>query len=849
MGYVAHLKKLSQKKEFISEGLHIFVLCSFAFAQPLFDILGRQAEFFAIRRSERVDILSLVAGLMIIIPLVFVLVQALIGLFNQRIRKIVHGVMVAFLFVIIVLPPMKHVSGIPGIVLIIAAAFAGIAFALVYIYFNAVKTFVTVLSPALLIFPLLFVFNSPVKKVVFPKEVSATGYPKINSQTPIVMVVFDEMPVTSLMDEHHQIDPIRYPNFAALVKDSFWFKNATTVSAWTHLSIPALLTGNYPSLKKLLPTAEDYPNNLFTILSDSYSLHAIESETHLCPVSICKDTENIGYNDGLTNRLSSLWSDLTIVYPHIILPTDMISTLPDIGTTWKNFGAIKKNPKIYSKDQDQMKKLDPKKAKFLEDRVQIFKKYVDSIEHLNPPGLFFIHLSLPHGPFRYLPSGKEYGNIFEYVPSEKWGDDTQEVITGFQRHLLQLGFVDKLLGDLIMKLKKINIYDPALIILISDHGVSFKPNDERRKISKTNFVDLMFVPLIIKIPYQRQGRIDDRNVETIDILPTMMDILKIDLPFKLDGKSVFEKSDSEKEMKIIFDKDEKLVFGSHLENRFNALEKKIGLFGSGTKENGLFRAGQYGDIVGLRASEMDTSTDFDGTIVIDQARFFQNLDPNSNFVPSMISGQYVSKQKTNKIYNLAISINDVICATTQVRIKNGNVSNFLVIVPETSFHKGKNDFRVFAINNDDGKIKLKHIIDTSAITYVLSDQTITSSSGQIMRIMPGALQGTLDTANITGDVLAFAGWAADIHNFKHPTSILIFENNKFVFSGRTGVLRPDVAKHLNNNALLKSGFSFDLPVSLFKDISNSDIRFFAVSKDGVASELNYYKDYKWRKKK
>ena len=101
MGYVAHLRNSLKKKEFVSEGLHIFVLCSFAFAQPLFDILGRQAEFFAIRRSEPADIILLIFGLIIVIPLIFVFVQALIGLFNQRIRKIVHVVMVACLFAIL----------------------------------------------------------------------------------------------------------------------------------------------------------------------------------------------------------------------------------------------------------------------------------------------------------------------------------------------------------------------------------------------------------------------------------------------------------------------------------------------------------------------------------------------------------------------------------------------------------------------------------------------------------------------------------------------------------------------------------------------------------------------------
>ena len=60
------------------------------------------------------------------------------------------------------------------------------------------------------------------------------------------MVVFDEFPLTSLLDEHYQIDSVRYPHFAALAEQSTWFRNATTVSGDTVVAVPSLLTGQYP---------------------------------------------------------------------------------------------------------------------------------------------------------------------------------------------------------------------------------------------------------------------------------------------------------------------------------------------------------------------------------------------------------------------------------------------------------------------------------------------------------------------------------------------------------------------------------------------------------------------------
>ena len=58
----------------------------------------------------------------------------------------------------------------------------------------------------------------------------------------VVMVVFDQLPTTSLLDENRQIDRDLYPNFARLAATSTWHRNAATVYQTTHLAIPSLLT-------------------------------------------------------------------------------------------------------------------------------------------------------------------------------------------------------------------------------------------------------------------------------------------------------------------------------------------------------------------------------------------------------------------------------------------------------------------------------------------------------------------------------------------------------------------------------------------------------------------------------
>ena len=76
------------------------------------------------------------------------MIQLVAGYFGQRVRRAVHGFMIAGLMIVILLPVMKMVFTIPGAALLVAATFVGVACAIAYLYFPSVGTFFTILSPA-----------------------------------------------------------------------------------------------------------------------------------------------------------------------------------------------------------------------------------------------------------------------------------------------------------------------------------------------------------------------------------------------------------------------------------------------------------------------------------------------------------------------------------------------------------------------------------------------------------------------------------------------------------------------------------------------------------------------------
>jgi arylsulfatase A-like enzyme len=71
----------------------------------------------------------------------------------------------------------------------------------------------------------------------------------------------------------------------------------------------------------------------------------------------------------------------------------------------------------------------------------------------------------------------------------------------------------------------------------ADHGASWVPGEHSRALGRGNVPDLMWVPKFVKLPGQRRGRVDDRNWEQVDLLPTIADLVGIQVPWKTEGAS------------------------------------------------------------------------------------------------------------------------------------------------------------------------------------------------------------------------------------------------------------------------------------------------------------------------
>ncbi len=79
---------------------------------------------------------------------------------------------------------------------------------------------------------------------------------------------------------------------------------------------------------------------------------------------------------------------------------------------------------------------------------------------------------------------------------------------------------------MITRMKANGTYDQSLIAITADHGFSFQVGvSDRRTATRSNIDEIAPVPLFIKAPGQTRGRTSSAYARTVDVVPTIADLL------------------------------------------------------------------------------------------------------------------------------------------------------------------------------------------------------------------------------------------------------------------------------------------------------------------------------------
>lgn len=476
----------------------------------------------------------------------------------------------------------------------------------------------------------------------------ATG--QARPTAPVVIFVFDETPLVSLLDERGRIDPIRYPNLAALAGEATWYPNATTASDATKLALPSILDGRTPRVGR----PADYrghPRNIFTMLhARGYRLKVQEEATSLCPYRGCRRRHGAHY--------------------------------------------------------------------FLSrDRLGRVERFIDAIGNPAKPTLYYKHALLPHVPWVFTPSLRRYdrnvlGPITGLNSSDRSVFDPTLVHQSWQRHLLQVGAADALVGRLIARMKRTGIYDRAALVVMADHGVSFRVGaTDRRTIVPGNAFDIAPIPLFVKAPGQRRGRVDRALVRSYDVLPTVAHQIGLALPRGLAGRAATNAKVRRRGSVSVLSRApiHRLTFsrGVLASGRRRALRRKLGLFGAGRRS--LF---DFGPNRGLRSR---TVTSFEvlrrGRVraTLNDAGAYQGVRRRSAFVPTHVTGR-ISGGRRGARRNVAVAVNGRIWGVTRTaHIRGDPAEYYSVLVSEDVLQEGRNTIEVFSVSRNRGRYMLRRL--------------------------------------------------------------------------------------------------------------------------------------------
>jgi hypothetical protein len=467
------------------------------------------------------------------------------------------------------------------------------------------------------------------------------------------MLMFDEFPADLLLGPDGRIDEGRYPAFAQLADEGYWFPNATTVYDSTTKAIPTILDGKLPRSGDT-PTYRSHPRSVYDLFARrGYAIRRMEAATSICPPRHCP-------------------------------------------------GAKARRPGIL----DQLKS----------GRRERLERFLGSIRPTDEPTFWLAHILLPHGPYLFLPSGKQMrGSWQDPIPgmnSTPGFYSDYLALHSQQRLQLQIGFLDFQLGRWLHRIKRERTFDKALIVITADHGISSESGvPSRRDTDMRNIDELAPVPLLVKAPRQRRGRTVRSYVRTVDIVPTMADLLGWPMPYRADGRSAFSRTVGRRRSVMVIKRDFSTrlqISARELSQRRRALlALRLRRFGAGDWDRLYTGIGPNRSLIGRRVAELVKAAGTGLRADIAGRRRMRDVQPRSPVLPTQVAGS-IAGGASGETRDVAVAVNgrvEAVGRSFHLRLPPGQSErageSFAVMVREGALRPGRNVVEVFEVLGDD----------------------------------------------------------------------------------------------------------------------------------------------------
>jgi arylsulfatase A-like enzyme len=334
--------------------------------------------------------------------------------------------------------------------------------------------------------------------------------PAIQAQNPnVVYILVDQWRSTAFGYDGNK--EVKTPAIDQLASESINFRNAITVAPVCTPYRAALMTGRFPT------TTGMFLNDLYL------------PEEELCMAEMYKAA---GYSTAYFGK----W--------HLDGHGRLNNVEPERRQGFDYWKALEcshdyNNMPYYDNEQPDIKYW-PIYSPFA--IAQEASKYLETHSTGEKPFLLFISIATPHFPHNSAP--QEYKQMYSdknLTLRQNVPDDMREnALKELQGYYAHCTATDKAIGDILAKLRELDLYDKSIIVFTSDHGEMMGSHAVRPMQKQVAWDESIRVPFLIRYPAidKDQGKVVRTPINTPDILPTLLSLSNMQIPDMIEGEDL-----------------------------------------------------------------------------------------------------------------------------------------------------------------------------------------------------------------------------------------------------------------------------------------------------------------------
>jgi arylsulfatase A-like enzyme len=281
------------------------------------------------------------------------------------------------------------------------------------------------------------------------------------------------------------------PGLEALARESVVFEDAVSTSSWTLPAHASLLTSTAPAVHGATSSKVGLPASLpglpRVLREAGYFTQGIATHVYL--------SKEYGFGEGF----------------------DRLRYLPDTRAEEVTDQAIR----------------------FLEGKGDsdffLFLHYYDPHWHYDPPPPY-------DRAFDPEYQGSATGIWWDFKERDASSIDSKDLHHIRALYDGEILYTDREVERLIQEMKRIGVFENALVVVTSDHGEEFLDHGAWEH-QKTLYEEQLRIPLLVKLPGSTSsaGRVKGQ-VSLVDVAPTVLDVLGIEAPESFEGRSLLDAS-------------------------------------------------------------------------------------------------------------------------------------------------------------------------------------------------------------------------------------------------------------------------------------------------------------------